>query len=87
MITISKRQLVYIGLVVAAVYLWNGGRLPSPSPVPDRPILRAIAKIAKSFLWVAVFAEGPPAEPPVEHMVRVHVGDDGYQILEHGRGW
>jgi hypothetical protein len=86
MITISKRQLVYVGLVLVAFLWWNGS-LPSPQPANDRPILRAIAKIAKNLLWVALIAEGPPAEEPHPQFVRSQVGDDGYQQLEHGRGW
>ena len=87
MITITKRQAVYILVALAAIYVWNGGRLPGPTPPQDRPILRAIAKIAKTFLWVAVFAEGPPPESAPQQMVRAHIGEDGHPTLEHGRGW
>jgi len=56
-----------------------------PAPKPDRPVLSWIARTAKSLLWIAIFAEGAP--PDSQDFARTRTGDDGYRILEHGRGW
>lgn len=90
MIEISKRNLVLVCLVCLAVGWWNsGGAAPLPGPfgppAPDRPVLRWIAKAAKNLLWIAIVADPPPVQSP--HMVRAQVGADGYQELEHARGW
>lgn len=62
---------------------------PAPAPTPDRPVVRFIAKIAKNFLWVALLAEQPPAEPQPDHQVAraARIGDDGYPIVDNARGW
>lgn len=92
MITLTKRQLAALVLAAIVGGWWlslPSGSTPSPfgPPANDRPVLRALAKIAKNFLWVALLAEGPPAEPEAAQYVRAHVGDDGFQTLDHGRGW
>jgi hypothetical protein len=87
MITLSKRQLAALVLAAIVAGWWMSlPRVPTPAD-NDRPVLRAIAKLAKNFLWVALLAEGPPAEPEATQYVRAHVGEDGYQTLDHGRGW
>jgi hypothetical protein len=92
-ITFTKRHAI---LAAAAVLLllWfsasaSGPFPPTPfgPPRPDRPVLRVIARIAKTFLWVALVAEGPQAVGAEYQTVRARVGDDGHQVLEHGRGW
>lgn len=92
MIQLTKRQLAALVLAAIVAGWWlslPAGSTPSPfsPPANDRPFLRAIARIAKNFLWVALLAEGPPAEPETYQVVRAHVGEDGYQTLDHGRGW
>lgn len=78
-------------LVIAAAFAigyWCSGSTARPSPwAPehDRPVLRWIAKAAKSLLWIAVFAEGPPAENRLVHSPPV--GDDGFPMVDHGQGW
>lgn len=52
---------------------------------PDRPVLKFIAKVAKTFLWVAVFAEPRPAVPTYRD--HAAIGPDGHQVLNHGEGW
>jgi hypothetical protein len=44
-------------------------------------------KAAKSLLWIAIVAEGPPAEEPEPQLVRTRVGTDGFRQLEHRGGW
>lgn len=92
MIEISKRNLVLVCLVCLAVGWWNSsGSSPIPRPgpfgppAPDRPVLRWIARAAKNLLWIAIVADPPPVQP--QHLVRAQVGADGYQELEHTRGW
>ncbi len=90
MIEISKRNLVLVCALCLAVGWWNStGAVPLPGPfappAPDRPVLRWIARAAKSLLWIAIVADPPPAEP--QHLVRAQAGEDGYQQLEHARGW
>jgi hypothetical protein len=92
MITLTKRQLAVLVLAAIVGGWWMSlpaGSTPSPfgPPANDRPVLRTIARLAKNFLWIALLAEGPPAEPEAAQYVRAHVGEDGYQTLDHGRGW
>lgn len=92
MIQLTKRQLVALVLAAVVAGWWLSmprGSVPSPfsPPANDRPFLRMIARAAKTFLWLAVVAEGPPAEAETYSVVRAHVGEDGYQTLDHGRGW
>lgn len=90
-ITLTKRHAIYAAAAVLFLLWWSGSAaapLPNPfAPKPDRPVLRALARLAKNFLWVALLAEGPPADAAEHQTVRARVGDDGHQVLEHGRGW
>jgi hypothetical protein len=59
-----------------------------PTPATERPVLRWIARAAKSLLWVALVAEKPPAEQPDHRLYQSpEIGADGYQIVDHSRGW
>jgi hypothetical protein len=87
MIQLSHKQLAAIVSVLALVWWTSGGNAP-PQPQPsDRPVLRWIARAAKNLLWIAIVAEGPPADTPRAQVVHARVGDDGYQAVDHGRGW
>lgn len=73
-------------LLVAGVlgYWWAGSA--TPQPTPGRPVVRWIARAAKNALWFMLIAEPAPAEP--NHLVHgPHVGEDGYQVVDHGKGW
>lgn len=64
------------------------GIIPNPfvPQKPDRPVLRFIAKVAKTVLWVAVFAE-PKPEPTHHHYVQAtSVGPDGHAMIDHAEG-
>jgi hypothetical protein len=86
------RRLVTAVVVALALGYWLASSPSSPIPSPrpnDRPVVRWFAKIARSFLWVALLAEKPPAEPQPDHHVSraAAIGDDGYPIIHNGRGW
>lgn len=90
--TIDRRTLWIAGGFLF-VGLWLGGwRFDSNpfAPRPERPILAAILKLARTALWVAAFADPPPAEPahdPRFVQARgVRIGDDGHPVVDHGRG-
>lgn len=87
--TLTNRQLALICFVCLAAGWWLA-RSPSspvnPNPVPDRPVLRFIARAAKSFLWIALVAEKPPAEPQYVH-AHARIGADGEPMLDHSQGW
>jgi hypothetical protein len=77
------RNTLLVLVVVFAAGWWTSSR-PAPGPGPqDRPVLRWIAKAAKNLLWVAVFVEPAPPEPPAA-VVKSRVDRDGFQILENG---
>lgn len=84
------RKLVLVA-VAAFALAWfvshneGGGIIPNPfAPQrPDRPILKFIVRAAKTFLWVAMFAE-PKPEHHAHHVVQATTGPDGTEYLEHG---
>lgn len=85
---LDRSTLVALVLAVAAGYwLASSPSSPVPSPRPtDRPIMRWIARAAKNALWLMLVAE--PAPPEQSHLVHApHVGEDGYPVVDHGRGW
>lgn len=84
----SERNIVIAGLVCLAIGWWLASSPSSPirpDAEPRRPVLRFIARVAKSFLWVMLVAERPPAEQA--HIVHARVDADGNQVLNHGQGW
>lgn len=90
MITLSKRTLVLalLACLVAGWWLSSSPTSPLGPPAPtDRPVLRWIARAAKNLLWIAIVAEGPPAEVSEPQLVRARVGADGFRQLEHRGGW
>jgi hypothetical protein len=71
-------------------YWINSGRGPVPSPfnpmpIPqnDRPVLRLIAKAAKTALWFMLIAEPKPEQNLVQHAV----GSDGFPTIDHARAF
>lgn len=85
-VTVELKTVV-LACVASIALTWfaltNGtGVYPPPQPEPDRPILAAIAKIAKSLLWIAVFADPPERSYPV---VQQTIGEDGYPTVSHSR--
>ena len=85
---IVDRRLLTAFVVAFAIGYWYAGHGAAPTPpAQDRPILKMIARVAKTFLWVALVAEPPPAGPQDRQLVHAPpVAEDGYAIVDHGRG-
>lgn len=80
------RSTLLIVVAALAVGYWFAGPSSTTPPRPDRPVARWIAQAAKNALWFMLIAEPAPAEP--NHLVHgPHVGEDGYQVVDHGKGW
>ena len=87
---------VVLALVIGFAACWfvgNGCALQPKEPLANRPVLRWIAKAAKSLLWVAAFVEPAPAEEPEATVQAMHhhepeeLGADGFPMVKHARGW
>lgn len=75
-------------VVVVALAVGYGFASWSDGGKPDRPVLRFLAKAAKTFLWVAMAAEPPPSEPQPDHrLAHSAIGEDGYPKIDNARGW
>lgn len=85
------RSTIFVLVAAVAVGYWMaGGSSPRPNPLTpeDRPVLRWLARAAKSALWIMLVAEPPPADPAARHLVQSEaIGSDGYPVVNHGRGW
>ena len=75
--------VVVIGFVLG---YWWASSAASWSPHTDRPVLTWIAGAAKRLLWIAIVADPPPGEVQLRH-AEARVGDDGFRMVEHRRGW
>ena len=87
---LTPRQLAIVCLLCMAAGYWlsSPSSPVNPTPAPERPVLRWIARAAKSLLWIALVAEQPPTAQADRHLVHAPpVGDDGYQVVDHGKGW
>lgn len=83
---LDRSTAIALAVVFALGYWYASSGNAAPDKPRERPVLRWVVRLAKSALWVALFAEGPPAEP--QHaLVRAHVGEDGHPLVEHGEGW
>lgn len=88
---IDRNTLLVLAVGMAVGwYVFSAPAKPGPV-VPDngRPVLSFLAKVARTALWVMIFADGPP---PAEHDARMahdhdQVGRDGFATINHGRGW
>lgn len=95
----NGKTLLTVFLAFSIGLWWAGGSwqpspylpvpVPSPAPQSDRPVLRFLAKMAKTFLWVALVAEKPPTEPQPDHRLvqAPAIGADGYPMVDNARGW
>lgn len=86
------KRLVYAFVAGLAFAWWmNSGESPlptpfNPSPSNDRPVLRLIAKAAKTALWFMLIAE-PSPEQKDARMVQHIIGDDGHPVIDHARAF
>ena len=87
------KRLIYAFVAGLAVAYWmhSGGSAPVPSPfnpMPspqhDRPVLRMIARAAKTALWFMLIAEPAPEQ---RQMAQHAVGDDGFPVIDHARAF
>lgn len=82
----DMRILVLSAVAGIALGWWAATSPVSPvKPAPERPVLRFLAKLAKTGLWVMMFAEPPPAER--HYVVHARVDEHGQKVLHHGEGW
>lgn len=77
------RRVIAACLLLFAIGWFTGQGRGNPfSPAkPDRPVLTAIARLAKAALWVLV-VEPPPPEEPQHYVVRVDT-----DRINHREGW
>lgn len=83
------RNTVFVLVAAVAFGYWLASdRSTNPRP-PDRPVLSWIARTAKNLLWLAAFAEPPPPEHAHEHRIvqAPAIGEDGYPVIDHARGF
>lgn len=81
------RIMVIAGILGCALGWFAATSPVSPiKPAPERPVLRFLAKLAKTGLWVMMFAEPPPKEQQ-HYIVHARVDEDGNKVLNHGQGW
>lgn len=78
----SKRMIAAACLMAFAAGWFVSGAVETPK---GRPFLTALAKLAKTALWVAAFAEQPPADP--DPLPSVMVDEQGIARINHARGW
>lgn len=82
----NRKLLATIAVAFALGYWWASSSCRPWSPHKDRPVLTWITGAAKRLLWIAIVADPPPAEvEPREAEARV--GDDGFRVVQHRRGW
>lgn len=85
-----KRSHV-VALVLAALvvgYLASGSSSSPFMPGTKRPILAKLVKAAKGLLWLSLAFEPPPPDEPAARLVQApQIGEDGFPIVDHGRGW
>jgi hypothetical protein len=82
-----KTVIVCVICVAAGWWLASSPASPVNPPAKDRPVLRAIAKVAKLFLWVALAAEKPPENAERTYVVHARVDENGQPLIDHARGW
>jgi hypothetical protein len=85
--TIDRKLLLAAAAAFALGYYAAQSSPPTPQPIPDRPVLRWLAKAAKNLLWVALVAERPPEPTPANVAKTRLVGEDGYPLVDNAGGW
>jgi hypothetical protein len=85
MLTIKPRTLAIICAACLCVG-WFHHAKPNPAPLADRPILKALARLAKTGLWIMLVAEQPPQEQPPQYVHALARPDDT-RTIRHAEGW
>lgn len=92
--TIDRKTIVI--LVLATVLGWWLGSSPAspvnPHPVPDRPVLSALARLTRTAarlgLWFALAGEQPPEPVDRQQLVQSpRVDANGHRVIDHAEGW
>lgn len=75
--------------IAVVLLVWWLAAAPArrPTPAEERPVIAWVVRTAKSLLWIAAFAEKPPAAPQEPVHVQHDTGVDGFPLVDHGRGW
>jgi hypothetical protein len=79
----NNRKILAAVLIAFALGWWAAPRVWTPHK--DRPGMTWLARTAKRLLWIAIVADPPPAE--AEPRAQALVGEDGFRVVEHRRGW
>ena len=86
MVTLQKSHLAVVCLACLVAGWWLTSSSPlAPSPERERPVLKAIARIARSLLWVSLLAEAPPEES--RSYAHARLDAMGQPVIDHSRGW
>jgi len=82
-----NRKLVAAVVISFVLGAWLSPAVPRPwSPQKDRPALTWVMRTAKRLLWIAIVADPPPADEPAGR-AEARVGEDGFKVVEHRKGW
>ena len=82
----NRNRLVFALIVAACVGWWGRGVADDLLlPTKDRPVLRAIFRLARTAGWLFFVAEPPPEEnaPEAQHQTNLLMGSDGYPLVDH----
>lgn len=84
---LPKRYLAALVAAALAAGYFLADDQPAPPSAADRPILSALARFAKTGLWLLLVAEPAPEPGPAGDLVHHVVGPDGHPTLDHREGW
>ena len=87
---IDRKTVITFVAAFAICWAWQHHATPAPTPwaPKDRPVLRWIARAAKSLLWIALVAEPPPTQHGDRQLVHAPpIGEDGYPVIDNGRSF
>jgi hypothetical protein len=84
--TIDRKTVAAFLIAFVLGYWWASSACRPWTPHTDRPVLTWLAGAAKRLLWIAIVADPPPADIE-QRAVEARVGDDGFRVVQHSRGW
>lgn len=80
------RKTIGVFLLGLALGYWFTSTASVWTPQKDRPVMTWLAGAAKRLLWIAIVADPPPTGGE-EFRAEARVGEDGFKVVEHRRGW